>query len=315
MILFLLTGFARSVKMSTISNFPQYVAIYRPAERGYQVVFITDGKFNVLTSSASNGVWFHVGKSKEFPQDDIFQVVRPSGPDGKEVYYWPTGFELVRNVPKTWPKGPVVRYPIFQFLKPPVGLGLTVIPAVPCGEMNASWASAMKVIRSAALLEQREFKDMPSLISEPAPVVPVAPVAMPPLEDIDDGTMADDEMPPLEKGDVIDHVGTEMSYEETHWASLDILLDAAKRGWWHGWRRDGHFRKRIRILDLDMLEPAEFLHYLRLVSTVNKRVAISSGGKMIPLKFTTEEVEKIKKLEVEEGTLSEIVAIMSQYLV
>ena len=48
---------------------------------------------------------------------------------------------------------------------------------------------------------------------------------------------------------------------------------------------------------------------------MNKRVVISSGGKMIPLKFTTEEVEKIKKLEVEEVVLSEIVEIMSQYLV
>ena len=56
MILFLLVGFGRSVRMSTISNFPQYVAIYRPAERGYQVVFITEGKINVLTSSVSNGV-------------------------------------------------------------------------------------------------------------------------------------------------------------------------------------------------------------------------------------------------------------------
>ncbi len=314
MILFLLVEFGRSVRMSTISNFPQYVAIYRPAERGYQVVFITEGKFNVLTSSVSGGLWFHVGKSKDFPQDDMFQIVRPAGPEGKEAYYWPTGFELVRNVPKSWPKGPVVRYPIFQFLTPPVGLGLTVIPAVPCGEMNTSWASAMKVIRSAALLEHREFKDMPALLPNPIIGVPV-PLPMPPLEDMDDGDMADDEMPPLEKGDVIEHVGTDVSYEETHWASLDLLLDAAKRGWWNGWRRDGHFRKRIRILDLDMLVPIEFLHYLRLVSAVNKRIVISSGGKMIPLKFTTEEIEKIKKLEVEEGVLSEIVEIMSKYLV
>lgn len=311
MILFLLVGFGRSVRMSTISNFPQYVAIYRPAERGYQVVFIADGKFNVLTSSVSGGLWFHVGKSKEFPQDDIFQVVRPAGCGGKEVYYWPTGFELVRNVPKSWPKGPLVRYPIFQFLTPPVGLGLTVIPAVPCGEMNSSWASAMKVIRSAALLEHREFKDLPGLISEPVPVVPVA---MPPLEDMDDGTMADDEMPPLDNNDTIEHVDTDVSYEETHWASLDLLLDAAKRGWWLGWRQEGPFRKRVRILDLDMLEPTEFLHYLRLASSVNSRVA-SSGGKMIPLKFTTEEIEKIKKLKIEEGMLSEIVTIMSQHMI
>ena len=85
---------------STISNFPQHVAIYRPAENGYQVLFIAEGKFQVLTSSTSSGVWFHVGKSKEFPQDDMFQIVRPAD---KDVYYWPTGFELVRNVPKSWP--------------------------------------------------------------------------------------------------------------------------------------------------------------------------------------------------------------------
>jgi len=47
---------------------------------------------------------------------------------------------------------------------------------------------------------------------------------------------------------------------------------------------------------------------------VNKRVVISSGGKMIPLKFTTEEIEKIKMLKIEEGVLSEIVEIMSQYV-
>lgn len=298
---------------STISNFPQHVAIYRPAENGYQVVFVTDGKFQVLTSSVSDGVWYHVGKSKEFPQDDIFQVVHPSGSDGKEVYYWPTGFELVRNVPKSWPKGPLVRYPIFQFLKPPVGLGLTVIPAVASGEMNAAWASAMKVIRSAALAEQREFKDLPALLPNPIVGIPVYPAvgAMPELED--DGDMADDEMPPLETGDVVEHIGTEVSPEEIHWASLELLMDAAKRIWWNGWRTEGPFRKRVRVLDLDMLEPTEFLHYLRLVSAVNKRVA-SSGGKKILLKFTAEEVEKMKTVKGDSAHVSEIVEIMSQYL-
>ena len=298
---------------STISNFPQHVAIYRPAENGYQVVFVTDGKFQVLTSSVSDGVWYHVGKSKEFPQDDIFQVVRPSGPNGKEIYYWPTGFELVRNVPKSWPKGPLVRYPIFQFLKPPVGLGLTVIPAVASGEMNAAWASAMKVIRSAALAEQREFKDLPALLPNPIVGIPVYPAvgAMRELED--DGDMADDEMPPLETGDVVEHIGTEVSPEEIHWASLELLIDAAKRIWWNGWRTEGPFRKRVRVLDLDMLEPTEFLHYLRLVSAVNKRVA-SSGGKKILLKFTAEEVEKMKTVKGDSAHVSEIVEIMSQYL-
>ena len=294
---------------STISNFPQHVAIYRPAENGYQVLFIADGKFQVLTSSVSGGVWFHVGKSKEFPQDDMFQVVRPSGPDGKEVYYWPTGFELVRNVPKTWAKGPVVRYPIFQFLTPPVGLGLTVIPAVASGEMNAAWASAMKVIRSAAVLEQREFKDMPGLVPPAAPV-PAQPLVfsgvaagMPPLED-----MTDDEMPPL------DQVGTEESMEGTHWASLTLLMEAAQRMWWQGWRSDGPFRKHVRVLDLDMLEPTEFLHFLRLASSINTRVA-SSGGKQIALKFTMEEVEKMKTVKGDPAHISEIVQIMSEYIV
>lgn len=296
---------------STISNFPQHVAIYRPAENGYQVLFIADGKFQVLTSSVSGGVWFHVGKSKEFPQDDMFQIVRPAGLEGKEVYYWPTGFELVRNVPKTWPKGPLVRYPIFQFLTPPVGLSHTVIPAVASGEMNKEWASAMKVIRSAATLEQREFKDMPGLVPSPVigiPVYPAVPLPpMPPLED--DGNMADDEMlheemPPLDTD----------SPEEIHWASLELLMNAAKRIWWNGWRSEGPFRKRVRVLDLDMLEPMEFLHYLRLVSSVNTRAA-SSGGKKIALKFTSEEVEKMKIVKTEPVIRDEIVEIMSQYLI
>jgi len=294
---------------SPISNFPQYVAIYRPAENGYQVLFIAEGKFQVLTSSVSDGVWFHVGKSKEFPQDDMFQIVRPSGSDGKEVYYWPTGFELVRNVPKSWPKGPLVRYPIFQFLTPPVGLGLTVIPAVASGEMNKEWASAMKVIRSAATLEQREFKDMPGLLPAPIMGIPVYPAVplppMPPLEDdgnMADDEMVDDEMPSLETGP-----------EEIHWASLELLMKAAKRIWWNGWRSEGPFRKRVRVLDLDMLEPMEFLHYLRLVSSVNTRAA-SSGGKQIALKFTSEEVEKMKTVKAEPAILGEIVEIMSQYV-
>ena len=290
---------------STISNFPQHVAIYRPAENGYQVLFITEGKFQVLTSSTSNGVWFHVGKSKEFPQDDMFQIVRPAD---KDVYYWPTGFELVRNVPKSWPKGPVVRYPIFQFLTPPVGLSHTVIPAVASGEMNKEWTSAMKVIRNAAVLEQREFKDMPGLLPAPIIGIPVypTPAPMPPLENdgnMADDEMVDDEMPSLETG----------SPEEIHWASLELLMNAAKRIWWNGWRSEGPFRKRVRVLDLDMLEPMEFLHYLRLVSAVNKRMA-SSGGKKILLKFTAEEVEKMKTVKGDPAHISEIVEIMSQYV-
>jgi hypothetical protein len=62
-----------------------------------------------------------------------------------------------------------------------------------------------------------------------------------------------------------------------------------------------------------MLEPTEFLHYLRLVSAVNKRVA-SSGGKKILLKFTAEEVEKMKTVKGDSAHVSEIVEIMSQYL-
>lgn len=302
-----------------MNNFPKYFAIYRPAENGYQVLHIDGGKFQVLTSNVSDGVWFNVGKSKEYLQDDCFHVVRPSASEGKEVYYWPTGFDLVRNVPKSWPKGPVVRYPIFQFLTPPVGLSHTVIPAVASGEMDAKWASAMKVIRAAAVLEYREFKDMPGLlyssvppvapvppVTPVAPVVPVAPVApLPPMPQLeDDGDFADDEMPPLETG----------TPEKIHWASLELLMDAAKRIWWQGWRADGPFRKRVRVLDLDMLEPMEFLHYLRLVSSINTRAA-TSGSKHIALKFTSEEIEKMRTMNAEPLIRDEIVAIMSQYLV
>jgi hypothetical protein len=124
---------------------------------------------------------------------------------------------------------------------------------------------------------------------------------MPPLED--DGDFADDEMPPLDTG----------SSEKIHWASLELLMDAAKRIWWQGWRAEGPFRKRVRILDLDMLEPIEFLHYLRLVSSVNKR-AVSSGSKQIALKFTSEEVEKMRTMKAEPVIRDEIVEIMSQYL-
>ena len=291
----------------SISNFPKYVAIYRPAENGYQVLFIADGKFQVLTSSVSSGVWFHVGKSKEFPQDDCFQVVRPSGLDGKEVYYWPTGFELLRNVPKSWPKGPAVRYPIFQFLTPPVGLGLTVIPAVASGEMNAEWLAAMKLIRAAAVLEYREFKDMPGLESAPVPPAP-APAPAPPVPVPAPAPVAPMADPADDVTEVIDAV------EGTHWASLDVLLDAAKRIWWNGWREAGHFRKRVRVLDLDMLEPTEFLHFLRLAVCINNRVE-SSGGKKIPLSFTAAEVERMKGVHAYPDVRDEIVLIMSQHLV
>jgi hypothetical protein len=275
-----------------MSNFPKYVAIYRPAENGYQVLFIDGGKFQVLTSNVSDGIWYNVGKSKEYPQDDCFQIVRPAD---KEVYYWPTGFDLVRNVPKSWPKGPVVRYPIFQFLTPPVGLSHTVIPAVASGEMNAEWAAAMKVIRSAALLEHREFKDMPSLISEAQIALAASPVILPSMPALEDDTM------PLKVS------------EGTYWASLDILLNSAKSIWWLGWREVGPFRKRVRILNLDMLEPIEFLHYLRLVSSINHRTD-SSGGNKIALKFSAEEVEKMRDVKTDVAVRDEIVSIMSQYI-
>jgi hypothetical protein len=271
-----------------MSNFPKHVAIYRPAENGYQVLFIDGGKFQVLTSNVSGGVWYNVGKSKDYPQDDCFQVVRPAGPDGKEVYYWPTGFDLVRNVPKSWPKGPQVSYPIFQFLTPPVGLGLTVIPAVASGEMNAEWASAMKVIRAAALLEHREFKDMPTLESSP-------------------------EIPSMNPPVLADEPVVVEPSEGTYWASLDILLNAAKSIWWNGWREAGPFRKRVRVLHLDMLEPIEFLHYLRLVSSINLRTE-SSGGNKIALKFTAGEVEKMRAMNTDVAVRDEIVSIMSKYI-
>ena len=87
----------------------------------------------------------------------------------------------------------------------------------------------------------------------------------------------------------------------------------AKRIWWNGWRSEGPFRKRVRVLDLDMLEPMEFLHYLRLVSAVNTRM-VSSGGKKILLKFTAEEVEKMKTVKADAAVLGEIVEIMSHYV-
>jgi hypothetical protein len=143
------------------------------------------------------------------------------------------------------------------------------------------------------LFEQREFKDMPALCSSPiASPVPFVPADMPPLEDMSEETS---------------------SNEGTHWASLNILMEAAQRIWWNGWRAEGPFRKRVRVLDLDMLEPIEFLHYLRLVSAVNKRVA-SSGGKQINLNFTAEEVEKMRAFNTEPTIRDEIVEIMSQYV-
>ena len=161
--------------------------------------------------------------------------------------------------------------------------------------MNASWAAAMKVIRAAAILEYREFKDMPSLISEAQIAVAPSPVILPP-------------MPPLED----DSMDLKLS-EGTYWASLDILLNSAKSIWWLGWREVGPFRKRVRILNLDMLEPIEFLHYLRLVSSINKRTD-SSGGNKIALKFTAEEVEKMRDVKTDVAVRDEIVSIMSQYI-
>jgi hypothetical protein len=161
--------------------------------------------------------------------------------------------------------------------------------------MNAEWAAAMKVIRAAAILEYREFKDMPSLISEAQIALTASPVILPP-------------MPPLE-----DVTTTVAPSEGTYWASLDILLNSAKSIWWLGWREVGPFRKRVRILNLDMLEPIEFLHYLRLVSSINRRTD-SSGGNKIALKFTAEEVEKMRDVKTDVAVRDEIISIMSQYI-
>ena len=157
--------------------------------------------------------------------------------------------------------------------------------------MNAAWASAMKVIRAAALLEHREFKDMPPLVSNHE--VPPVPSPVEPALD-DDATVV------LEPS------------QGTYWASLDILLNSAKSIWWNGWREAGPFRKRVRVLHLDMLEPIEFLHYLRLVSSINHRTD-SSGGNKIALKFTAEEVEKMRTVKTDVAVRDEIVSIMSQY--
>ena len=107
-----------------------------------------------MTSVCGEKVSYIVQKSKDHPLDDMFQVFIDSA--GKEIYYWPTGYELRRVVPRSWNEKKSAIYPIFQFLTPPVGLTHTVINASG-SSFSADTISCMKILRSAAKKERNEF--------------------------------------------------------------------------------------------------------------------------------------------------------------
>jgi hypothetical protein len=135
-------------------NFPRFIGLYRPAEDGYQIIFNDEGSLKIMTSVCGEKVSYVVQESKEFPLDDMFQAFIDSS--GKEIYYWPTGYELRRQVPRSWHEKKAAIYPIFQFLHPPVGLTHSVIKASgPSFSTDA--VSCMKVLRAAA---SKEKKDM-----------------------------------------------------------------------------------------------------------------------------------------------------------
>ena len=135
-------------------NFPRFVGLYRPAEDGYQIIFNDEGSLKIMTSVCGEKVSYVVQKSKDHPLDDIFQVFINSA--GKEIYYWTTGYELRRIVPRSWNEKKSAIYPIFQFLSPPVGLTHTIIKASG-SSFSPDAVSCMKIIRSAALKERKEF--------------------------------------------------------------------------------------------------------------------------------------------------------------
>jgi hypothetical protein len=146
-----------------MSNFPKTVAIFRPCVNGYQILHLNDDH-SFKIAPVDPKISYKIQVSKDYPADDCFQCMI----DKKEIYYWPSGFDLV---PKGRSKTGV---PIFQFLMPPVGMTHSFISAdntESASDMNAQWASLMKVIRSAALLEYKEFKDMPPLVDISEPIL------------------------------------------------------------------------------------------------------------------------------------------------
>jgi len=135
-------------------NFPRFVALYRSTEDGYQIIFNDEGSLNIMTSVCDEKVSYIVQKSKDHPLDDMFQVFINSAK--KEIYYWPTGYELRRIVPRSWNEKKSAIYPIFQFLHPPVVLTHTVIKASGLS-FSVDSVSCMKVLRAAAKKERNEF--------------------------------------------------------------------------------------------------------------------------------------------------------------
>uniref|UniRef100_A0A6C0BJ89 Uncharacterized protein n=1 Tax=viral metagenome TaxID=1070528 RepID=A0A6C0BJ89_9ZZZZ len=136
-------------------NFPRFVALYRPSEDGYQIIFNDEGSLKIMTSVCGEKVSYIVQKSKDYPLDDMFQVFVNAS--GKELYYWPTGYELRRIVPRSWNEKKSAIYPIFQFLNPPVGLTHTVIKTSG-SSFSSDTVSCMRILRSAAIKERNEFR-------------------------------------------------------------------------------------------------------------------------------------------------------------
>lgn len=272
--------------MASLSNFPTFVAIYRSADEGFQILENKGTVFSDVTSKYSSFKSMKI--SQTYPLRNTFHSFFMGH---RHIYFWSTGYELLTFTG--------MRIPFFQFLHRYAPNAHQYLKSETPFIQSETWLQKMKNIRKLAQEDYEEYKDMPPLI--PHNDFSFLQVSIPsPVMDNNGFPIADELT--LER--------SRKRRRVTHTANLDILIEGAKRVWWEGSRTESNVK--LNIMNLDAYNPQEFLHYLRLVTEINSR---SEEQKQIELEFSPSEFACMKELTLNDNYYrDEILALMEPFV-
>lgn len=284
--------------MATLNNFPTLVAIYRSVDEGFQILENNGHIFNDVTSKYSGFLLMRI--SKMYPLSNTFQF-RNMG--DRNIYFWHTGYELLTLTGRT--------IPFFQFLHRYAPNAHQYLKSETSFIQSETWLRQMKHIRNLALKDYEEYKDMPPLI--PYSDFSFMQIIIPsPIMDSDGFPVAHDSTLENSPRSLLGRKRRRISTAlPTYTADLDVLIEGAKRIWWEGSRTENNFNRKLKVMNLNVYYPQEFLHYLRLVTEINNR---SECEKPIDLEFSPSEFARMKEMSFDDYYRDEILALMEPFV-
>lgn len=241
--------------------------------------------------------------------------------NGRMVYYWPTGYDLVQN----WGfANTEARFPILRFLYqtfPNKEFPLTYTPTYLTGRTPVikDWEAIMSRSRTAAYKDYKSGND--TVMLEFHFVAPVVTAQLQQedkmqedeedgcgcghgcggaLEDEDDDSdsdytpsLASDEMCYTEDDDSDSDCSEEEDRESCGCGGA--LEELTADNWWDNWR-PAHYRRPLStdLTGTEVYHPEDMLNWIRFTETFNARCALN-GKDPIPIKFTIRDMERVNR--------------------